>query len=377
MKEIKTLKQKLGCYFPAGNDLDVSTFINVETVLYLLRKISPFLDPACAYVLLRGYQLTNHSRAGEDLYLMQQARRKLICYASRMKWEDDFAKYCDEKYAMIRLYDIQNGKLVKMDKNLPADDRENIYDQFLREEVKSRSYTKIASAGKYVFRLINKESVTVDIPSWFADLGAQEETVSATKKTCRDKIQFSFQDLLRAAEEMKQIVPDDYCHAVLHANKFHNVIDTTGDLTIDKVINILGMVGAGKSTLMKVLSYYLSKHGYRVVIVLNTVSEVIQMMRDLSKYKLDVSPLIGKSNQEKYVCALKREGDMYIDEDIAQYLSAPCALNGLVNSSAQEAWEYGERPCYNLRSRSETSSGNIFRCPLFHVCPGGGDVAQG
>ena len=93
MKEIKTLKQKLGCYFPAGNDLDVSTFINVETVLYLLRKISPFLDPACAYVLLRGYQLTNHSRAGEDLYLMQQARRKLICYASRMKWEDDFAMH--------------------------------------------------------------------------------------------------------------------------------------------------------------------------------------------------------------------------------------------------------------------------------------------
>ena len=232
MKEIKTLKQKLGCYFPAGNDLDVSTFINVETVLYLLRKISPFLDPACACVLLRGYQLTNHSRAGEDLYLMQQARRKLICYASRMKWEDDFAKYCDEKYAMIRLYDIQNGKLVKMDKNLPADDRENIYDQFLREEVKSRSYTKIASAGKYVFRLINKESVTVDIPSWFADLGAQEETVFATKKTCRDKIQLSFEDLLQAAEEMKQIVPDDYCHTVLKANKLHNVLDTVSDLTI-------------------------------------------------------------------------------------------------------------------------------------------------
>ena len=370
MKEIKTLKQKLGCYFLAGNDLDVSTFINVETVLYLLRKTSPFLDPSCAYVLLRGYQLTNHSRAGEDLYLMQQARRKLICYASRMKWEDDFAKYCDEKYAMIRLYDIQNGKLVKMDKNLPADDRENIYDQFLREEVKSRSYTKIASAGKYVFRLINKESVTVDIPSWFADLGAQEETVSATKKTCRDKIQLSFEDLLQAAEEMKQIVPDDYCHAVLKANRLHSVIDSAIDLTIEKIVNVLGMVGAGKSTLMKVLTYYLSKNGYRVVIVLNTVSEVIQMMRDLSKYKLDVSPLIGKSNQEKYVCALKREGDMYIDEDIAQYLSAPCALNGLVNSSAQEAWEYGERPCYNLRSRSETSSGNIFRCPLFHVCPG-------
>ena len=110
---------------------------------------------------------------------------------------------------MIRLYDIKNGKLVKMDKNLPADDRENIYDQFLREEVKSRSYTKIASAGKYVFRLINKESVTVDIPSWFVDLGVKEETVSATKKTRRDKIQLSFQDLLLAAEEMKKIVPDD------------------------------------------------------------------------------------------------------------------------------------------------------------------------
>ena len=135
MKEIEMLKRKLRRYFTDRNDFDVSTFINVETVLYLLRNTSPSLDPSCAYVLLRGYQLTNHSRAGEDLYLMQQARRKLICYASRMKWEDDFAKYCDERCSMIRLYDIQNGKLVKMDKNLPADDRENIYDQFLREEV--------------------------------------------------------------------------------------------------------------------------------------------------------------------------------------------------------------------------------------------------
>ena len=180
MKEIEMLKRQLRRYFTDGNDFDVGTFINVETVLYLLRNTSPSLDPACAYVLLRGYQLTNHSRAGEDLYLMQQARRKLICYASRMKWEDDFAKYCDERCAMIRLYDIQNGKLVKKDKNLPAVDRENIYDQFLREEMNSRFSTKIAPTGEYVFRLINKESVTVDIPSWFANLGAQEETVSAS-----------------------------------------------------------------------------------------------------------------------------------------------------------------------------------------------------
>ena len=48
MKEIEMLKRQLRRYFTDGNDFDVGTFINVETVLYLLRNTSPSLNPACA-----------------------------------------------------------------------------------------------------------------------------------------------------------------------------------------------------------------------------------------------------------------------------------------------------------------------------------------
>ena len=369
MSEIKKVKQQLIRYFSDVNDFDVGTFINVEIVLYLLHKVSPSLDPSSAYVLLRGYQLTNHSRSGEDLYLLQQARQKLICYASRMKWEEDFLKYCNDKYALIRLYEIQDGRIIEENENIPAAERESVYEKFLREEVKSKPLMKMATAGEYVFYRINKESVTVSIPPWLAEFGMKEKPISCTRKARREKIQITYQDLLKTSEEMKSIVPNDYCYSVLQANRLQSVSDSDG-FTIDKIVNILGMVGAGKSTLMKVLSYYLSKNGYHVVIVLNTVSEVIKMMRDLKKYGLDVSPLIGKSNQEKYVCALKQKDELYIDEDIAAYLNAPCLLNGLTNSSSQEAWEYGERPCYNLASRNEESNGNKFRCPLFHICQG-------
>ena len=352
MSEIKKVKQQLIRYFSDVNDFDVGTFINVEIVLYLLHKVSPSLDPSSAYVLLRGYQLTNHSRSGEDLYLLQQARQKLICYASRMKWEEDFLKYCNDKYALIRLYEIQDGRIIEENENIPAAERESVYEKFLREEVKSKPLMKMATAGEYVFYRINKESVTVSIPPWLAEFGMKEKPISCTRKARREKIQITYQDLLKTSEEMKSIVPNDYCYSVLQANRLQSVSDSDG-FTIDKIVNILGMVGAGKSTLMKVLSYYLSKNGYHVVIVLNTVSEVIKMMRDLKKYGLDVSPLIGKSNQEKYVCALKQKDELYIDEDIAAYLNAPCLLNGLTNSSSQEAWEYGERPCYNLATRNE------------------------
>ncbi len=131
------------------------------------------------------------------------------------------------------------------------------------------------------------------------------------------------------------------------------------------------MVGSGKSTLMKVLSFCLAKKGYRIAIVLNTVNEVIKMMSELKKYGLDVSPLIGKTKQEDYSIALKKRGDLFIDEGASYYLNTPCALNGLVSSSDQEnSWEYSERPCYNLISCNDSLKNERYRCPLFSICQG-------
>ena len=168
------------------------------------------------------------------------------------------------------------------------------------------------------------------------------------------------------------MVPTDYCYEVLQKNTIENVRKVHGgeDVSIGGVTNIVGMVGSGKTTLLKVLCYYLANHGYRTAIILNTVSEVVEIYKYLKKFNLSVAPLVGKSDQEKYVYSLLNGNEMFIDEDIAKYLSAPCILNGLSEESTK-AWQYSERPCYNLRAcDSEDKNSSGVRCKFYDFCPG-------
>lgn len=53
------------------------------------------------------------------------------------------------------------------------------------------------------------------------------------------------------------------------------------------------------------------------------INEQSARYKYLKKFNLSVAPLVGKSNQEKYVYSLLNGNEMFIDEDIAKYLSAP------------------------------------------------------
>ena len=59
----------------------------------------------------------------------------------------------------------------------------------------------------------------------------------------------------------------DFCFPFLKSS-------TVLSLTLQEVVNIVGMVGAGKSTLIKVLAFWCHQNGYRIAIVVDTVAEV-------------------------------------------------------------------------------------------------------
>ncbi len=68
-----------------------------------------------------------------------------------------------------------------------------------------------------------------------------------------------------------------------------------------EVVNIVGMVGAGKSTLIKVLAFWCHKNGYRMTIVVDTVAEVMNLQKYLSAFGVAASPLIGRGERLKYI----------------------------------------------------------------------------
>ena len=117
---------------------------------------------------------------------------------------------------------------------------------------------------------------------------------TTTEKGCRAPITISLNELLNAAKEMAELCPGDPCHMILNTNILKQIVGSSvkscTELTLREVVNIVGMVGAGKSTLIKVLAFWCHQNGYRIAIVVDTVAEVLNFQKYLSAFGVAVSP---------------------------------------------------------------------------------------
>ena len=182
----------------------------------------------------------------------------------------------------------------------------------------------------------------------------------------RKKITLEIGQLLEAAEEMKKIFPQDHCIDILRKNFIKEVkngtVSSTEELELDGVINIVGMVGSGKTTLLKTMAYLLDKLGKRVVIVTDTVFEVFNLYKYFHFLGCDCSPLVGKLSRVKYINQMIDE-EYYLDEELSQYLTTNCLIDGL-DLSNENVVSYGEEPCTKLEKGKEK-----YVCPYFDKCP--------
>ncbi len=367
MREINALKAKLSPSFPKRGNLNLKQFLDIENILCLAQQISPQLQASQAYLLLRGYHLITHSPSNGQLYFLQQARIKWLSYSSRIQWEQFIEKYFSKDYDGIRLYENIDGLVQISTKNIPVRNREEIYLSNLSEYKSSANKLSVATKGRYTFHKKNKRIVTVSIDKEDLKFLPHSNRISSSLRDRREPITIALTDLLNAANEMRTIVPGDYCYDVLNRNTIKSIANHTlvpcQQLTVQEVVNIVGMVGSGKTTLIKTLCYYFSKLNKKVVVVLNSVNDVVNMYQDLRRYNIDVAPLIGRGEQEKHINTLIKNRQMYLDEETSKYLTTPCILNGACDNEI-EALTYDERPCFNLKSDKK------YICPFFECCPG-------
>ena len=298
---------------------------------------------------------------------MQQARIKWLSYSSRIQWEQFIEKYFSKDYDGIRLYENMDGLVQVSTKNIPVRNREEVYSSNLNEHKSSTNNLSFATEGRYTFHKKNKRIVTVSIDKEDLKLLPHGNRTHSGSRDRREPIMITLTDLLNAANEMRTIVPGDYCYDVLNRNTIkavdNHAIAPCQYLSIHEVVNIVGMVGSGKTTLIKTLCYYFSKFSKKVVVVLNSVNDVVNMYQDLRRYNINVVPLIGKGEQEKHINTLIKNRQMYLDEETSKFLATPCILNGACDNET-EALTYDERPCFNLKSDKK------YICPFFESCPG-------
>ena len=370
MSSIETIKRSLRNYLPTSVNID--DFIKAEMTLALLEKCKPEGDPTKAYLLLHNYSLLGEVVCDETAFLLQKAHRLLHSCSSKMNWAKVLENYRNaqpEFCLYIFTEEIEKGsKVLKFARNTELavePDRADVYFEYIRKHKEERHF-EYAKGGKYSYSIKDKTSSTV----YSADVEILDRTpqmpISPPPKKTRKKISVSTDELLEMAEKK----PDDYCYSILKSNTLKAVtegnVKSANRLEIDKITNLVGMVGSGKSTLMKVLSYHLAKADKKVVLVLDTVSSVLEMCSYLSQFGVSVSPVIGRSGREKYIDQEAKAHEKYLQNEYSKYLTAPCIIDGMAKNKSDKssAPMFGNEPCRSLMKNKKH-----YNCPYMDICP--------
>lgn len=374
MSSLETIKRSLKNYFPTSVNID--DFIKAEMALALLEKCKPEGDPTKAYLLLHNYSLLGEVVCDETAFLLQKAHRLLHSCSSKMNWAKVLENYRNaqpEFCLYIFTEKIEKGsKVLKFARNTELavePDRADVYFEYIRKHKEDRHFG-YANGGKYSYSIKDKTSSIV----YSADVEIPDRTpqmpISSPPKKTRKTISVSTDELLASSAEMAEKKPDDYCYSILKSNTLKAVtegnVKSANRLEIDKITNLVGMVGSGKSTLMKVLSYHLAKADKKIVLVLDTVSSVLEMCSYLSQFGVSVSPVIGWGGREKYIDQVAKAHEKYLQNEYSKYLTAPCIIDGMAKNKSDKssAPMFGNEPCRSLMKNKKH-----YNCPYMDICP--------
>lgn len=357
------------------NAMPLSRFAAIEAVLYLLALCEPEADPAKAYLLFTQYQLIGTTECTEMEHILQRARYRLGYYRSQKYWQDDLREYRENQYDAVRAFSFEeNGMAMTFSRRedaypYPFEERKKEWVYFWPEYLERSDSFSYAERGTYRYIYQNLKNGEVDTVSVKFDRDCAQSVLPVVlDKECRAPIAISLDELLDAAKEMEEICPGDPCYEIWKSNILKEIADSSvrlcTALTIREVVNIVGMVGAGKSTLIKILSFWCFKNGIRIAVVVDTVAEVLNLQRYLCALDVVCSPLIGRNERLKYINQVSQPNETCLHVGFSPYLTPLCLIDGM-DEQHDEAIAFGKEPCYSLKK-----GGKNFLCPYFDQCPG-------
>ena len=355
--------------------MPLSRFAAIEAVLHLLTLTAPDVDPTKAYLLFTQYQLIGTKECTAMEHTLQQARHMLGYYRSQKYWQDDLRDYRAPRYNAVRAFSFQEiDGTVSFSKTegtypYPYAERQKEWGRFWPEcfeDSRALSYAE-AETYRYVYpNLENGEVETIQVK--FDNNYVPSVQPTTPEKGYRPPIVISSDELLNAAKEMAKICPEDPCHMILKTNILKQIVGSSvqscTELTLQEVVNIVGMVGAGKSTLIKVLAFWCHQNGYRIAIVVDTVAEVLNLQKYLSVFGVTVSPLIGRNERLKYINQVTQPNETCLPAGFSQYLTPVCLIDGM-DTQHSAAISFGKEPCYSLKKGNKNHL-----CPYFDQCLG-------
>ena len=350
-----------------NDNSDSRRLLDIELVLFLAAEVAPEHQFTDAWALLGGYPFLRGSGSsvpGEHQRMIGIARHLVLRFKDRRDWQEaleDYIKY-PEQVCGYNL-DLATGRQQTRDPSVWPE-RWDHYRRVLTTPPPYRTETvTLAREGRHVNQFQPWTSVT--IPHWLP-LSPKEIGHDVTARRDRGPLTVPWRELEETAAwadetEKNAGVPEEersnwyprLSRVIPEVRQADDTFRTAKQFTISDTTHMIGMVGAGKSTLVDVLTLWCVRNGKKVCIVADNVTAVLRKVAQLQKLDIKAAPVLGQSNRAQHLVRLHRltnprDGRITpVDERMFDHTSTSCTLDGFRDHAA-DPWEIRHAPCLNL-----------------------------
>lgn len=346
-------------------------FILVEVLIYLLKKHFPE-EPAEAAVYLL-YETSKDAfdkmEEVEEIYLL---RRKYEQYKSPYQWDILLKNYMLED-EIVRLFEIKEGKILKVKSEDVIEGRFNNYKESLRtsyyESPQELKYFRCGDFGYYIKKRYLKSEYEDEQNELHR--GNIPKNIVLINKIMLPDYKEKKLLCLEADFNWKEWFNEIGWEARNPINLIKGATGKKEKLEYENINHIVGGLGAGKSNYKKAETIRLcKKFNAKIGLVETNVNAILPLAQELSEKGLKVAIILGKANLTKHREAfirgiLRNNDDITIlgesENNILSALSGSCEIAALSKHYDIETRDY---PCEKLIQGKDKK----LICPLHTIC---------
>ncbi|MEV4439374.1 hypothetical protein AB0K09_10180 [Streptomyces sp. NPDC049577] len=359
----------------------------VELALRLLERMAPEEPAKGAYVLFGGYPFARARgyAASEGHEVMLTAARHLLWHLRRRRaWQQALETYLALPLR-FRAYDVpEPGGPARHTEPTIASDRLTVYDAALASlPPLARKALPLAPAGRATF-IDRRRPTSVTLPEGLRPEPTAGHDPESGRPGNGEPLTITRADLVETArwmdatERNNDVEHPGYwedrlteLHIAPRGSDGPGFFSEDGDLLLDGLLHLAGMVGAGKSTLMTLIAVWGARRRpqLRTTLVVGDVAEQLRLTGLLRDLGLAATPVLGLTTRETHVQRLHRRlasrgVPSLLDHDTPAFdhLSTVCVVDALRSTEAAQPLRFADAPCTSLhpekRRTGEGRGGN-------------------
>ncbi|MGW4321104.1 pPIWI_RE_Z domain-containing protein [Streptomyces sp. NPDC004684] len=349
-----------------------SLLCQVELALRILERIAPGEPASGAYTLFGGYDFARargYVNAPEHEVILTAGRHLLWHLRRRRTWHQALETYLALP-ERLRSFDVPAlDRPVRRREPAVASDRCAVYDAALGAlPPLARKPLPLAPMGRSTF-VDRRRATSVTLPEWLEPEPGPGHEPEAGRPGSGAPLTVSRAELVEVARWMDRTERENEVERPGHWEdrlaELHILprdpdglgFSQEGDLRLDGLLHLAGMVGAGKSTLMTLLAVWGARRSprLRTTLVVGDVAEQLRLTALLCDLGLPATPVLGLTTRETHVQRLHRRlasrGLVNLldhDDPGFDHLSTVCVVDALRGTEAAQPLRFADAPCTSL-----------------------------